>query len=193
MSKPSCYRCLRNGVWMAYWGSMSWNTFGRHLRFPRPPSRCAECPPRPRQSSILRMMVWSYTLSHARNVCAVKNSQPVQVEMVTSLTLIYNVLLPSLSTFETPPLWRPCGGGRNRPRDGRDHMPALCGGARWWPDHPSEAGGRLDVQRHGTGCRAGTAGRHDRHAGGPAADGQPDGRCYPQGRSNTAGASGDHG
>ena len=39
-----CYRCLRNYVWMAYWGSMSWNTFGRHLSFPRPLLCCAECP-----------------------------------------------------------------------------------------------------------------------------------------------------
>jgi hypothetical protein len=29
---------------MAYSGSISWNTFGRHLSFPRPPLCCAECP-----------------------------------------------------------------------------------------------------------------------------------------------------
>src|SRR5215471_4104471 len=47
MSKPLCCHSLRNCVWMAYWGSMSWNIFGRPLSFPRPPLCCAECSPRP--------------------------------------------------------------------------------------------------------------------------------------------------
>src|SRR5690242_10858945 len=47
MLKPLCCHYLRNCVWMAYWGSMSRNIFGRPLSFHRPPSCCAECSPRP--------------------------------------------------------------------------------------------------------------------------------------------------
>src|SRR5215510_9734112 len=44
MSKLSCCRCLRNCAWMAYWESMSWNTSGPPLSFPRLPSCYVECP-----------------------------------------------------------------------------------------------------------------------------------------------------